>query len=214
MVKSYSTGHYARLQDLTGKRFSRWTVLSRGPDGKRGIPTWLCRCQCGIERFINGYNLTAGISQSCGCGRCSMGGYSRTKEYQAWKAMLRRCFNSKDAAYPNYGQRGITVCSAWLSFRTFLEDVGASPSTSHSIDRIDNDGHYSCGKCDQCREHQWKANCRWTTTKEQSRNRRSNRAITHNGATRTIAEWAEVLGIRPDTLHWRLARWPLSRALS
>ena len=40
--------------------------------------------------------------------------------------------------------------------------------------------------------------------KEQSVNRRSNHFITYNGETKTIAEWAEELNIKYDTLYARL----------
>lgn len=54
--------------DLTGKRFGRWTVLRAG--ALRGSATdrtlmWLCRCDCGIEREVNGNNLRRGASTSC-----------------------------------------------------------------------------------------------------------------------------------------------------
>src|SRR6266508_4204405 len=52
--------------DLTGKRFGRWQVIERGPTVKTQI-SWLCKCECGIDKFVVGYSLRHGTSQSCGC---------------------------------------------------------------------------------------------------------------------------------------------------
>jgi len=55
-----------RVQDLTGRRFGRWTVL--GYAGKKnGSHRWHCRCDCGIERIVAGENLKRGDTKSCGC---------------------------------------------------------------------------------------------------------------------------------------------------
>lgn len=121
--------------------------------------------------------------------------WRHSKEYNAWLAMKQRCYNPKCASYRNYGGRGISVCSRWLtSFADFLEDMGQSPSPTHSVDRIDNNGPYSPD------------NCRWATINEQSLNRRTNRLLSHNGTTRTLTEWAKLSGINVDTLHWRLKK--------
>jgi hypothetical protein len=72
--------------------------------------------------------------------------------------MLRRCYSHKDASWKNYGGRGITV--EFASFEEFFAEVGPKPSPSHSIDRIDNDGHYEPG------------NVKWSTRSEQMRNKR------------------------------------------
>jgi hypothetical protein len=85
-----------------------------------------------------------------------------TPEMNAWKALIQRCVNQRNPQYRNYGGRGITVCVRWLeSFENFLADMGRRPSADHSIDRINNDGHYEPG------------NCRWTTGEVQRQNRRS-----------------------------------------
>jgi hypothetical protein len=40
--------------------------------------------------------------------------------------MIQRCTNPKNDNYPNYGGRGITVCSRWLEFKNFIEDLWES----------------------------------------------------------------------------------------
>lgn len=54
--------------DINGKTFNRWTVLKR-IDGvaSNGCSNWLCKCSCGKEGVVDGYNLREGLSKSCGC---------------------------------------------------------------------------------------------------------------------------------------------------
>lgn len=75
--------------------------------------------------------------------------------------MKQRCLNPNNNQFHNYGARGITVCDRWLdSFENFYNDMGEPPTSSHSLDRIDNDRGYSPD------------NCRWATPSEQTYNRR------------------------------------------
>lgn len=121
-------------------------------------------------------------------------------------AMRQRCLNSNDASYPDYGGRGIRICQGWSTFQGFVKDVGHCPSSLHSLDRKDNDGHYSCGHCDECVKNNWPRNWRWATAKEQSGNTRWNVRITKNGETKIIADWAETLQVPSSTLYVRRHR--------
>lgn len=107
--------------------------------------------------------------QSCGCGRHiptnKTHGYAgknkkRGSTYSSWEAMKSRCLNPNHQAYSSYGGRGITICNEWLDFKGFLKDMGERPK-GMTLDRIDNDKGYS------------KSNCRWSTPKQQARNRRN-----------------------------------------
>lgn len=127
----------------------------------------------------------------------------QTRTYRIWSGMKSRCTNPKMRIYKYYGGRGIKVCDRWQSFANFLSDMGECPSSAHSIDRKDGNGHYEPG------------NCRWATTKEQHRNRSNNRRVTAFGQTLTIVEWAELKGFDPKTLQMRFQRgWGAERALS
>lgn len=51
----------------TGNRYGRLTVLSCKGFDKRGKTLWLCRCDCGNEKIVNGWSLRSGETKSCGC---------------------------------------------------------------------------------------------------------------------------------------------------
>lgn len=127
---------------------------------------------------------------------------SGTKTYYAWRSMRSRCQNSKDPSWDNYGGRGVYVCDRWREdFDAFVEDMGFAQE-GQSLDRIDPNKGYE------------PSNCRWATSVEQARNKRVHRRITHRGQTKLLVEWAETLGVSIDTLHKRLGRMSVSKALS
>ena len=55
------------FKDLTGQVFGKLTVVNFAGRDKRGILTWLCKCECGNEKTLTGSNLTTGSTKSCGC---------------------------------------------------------------------------------------------------------------------------------------------------
>lgn len=192
----------AKIIDLVGNKYGRLTVIKRGENTKQGQTTWVCLCECGNEKQFVSSNIRLGLSTSCGCFRKEKTrayakskvthGMTKTSEYRIWSGIMTRCFNKNDHNYPKYGGRGITVCSSWMKFENFLEDMGKRPSDKHSIDRIDvNSGYH-------------KENCRWADLKTQCRNKRDTVYYTHNNETKPLIEWAEIVGIKYQVLWNRL----------
>src|SRR5215472_17602435 len=96
------------LIDLTGKRFGFYVVIKRVENGHRGVPYWLCRCNCGTIKKIAGPELRKGKTHSCGCycrektiQRQTTHGESRpkTREFSAWSRAKERCFNPRNKDY-------------------------------------------------------------------------------------------------------------------
>lgn len=152
--------------DLTGQRFGAWTVVRFGAQRPTGQTTWLCRCDCGVEREVVAQTLRMGLTSSCGCmkgaaiakAKRTHGG-SYKASYAVWKDMIRRCTVKSAPNYKNYGGRGIQVCERWQDYLNFVADMGEPPK-GLSIERKDNDGNYE------------KDNCIWATRTEQNSNRR------------------------------------------
>jgi|GEM_PF-4947761 len=54
--------------DETGNRYGKLTVIKRAhPKGHRSGAYWLCECVCGGRVIVQGGNLRAGNTTSCGC---------------------------------------------------------------------------------------------------------------------------------------------------
>ena len=191
--------------DMTGQVVGRLTVL--GPDrDKNGRLKWRCQCQCGATTLVTGGNLR-GHTRSCGCllrqrrdESHTIHGGAGSPEYAIWCTIIQRCRNKNSQKFENYGGRGIEV--RFGTFAEFLAALGPRPSSSHSVDRIDNDGHYEPG------------NVRWALPHEQASNKRSNRLFTANGETATLSQWARKLGMHPSSLSGRLKKWPPAIALT
>ncbi len=220
-IKRKRSGAAANRKDLTGQRFERWLVLSMEWVNKKG---WaFCRCDCGTERKVRAADLSNESSQSCGCiaaEKASARGIhwsTETPTYGTWLDMRRRCNDPNRDDYAWYGGMGIYVCERWDNdYREFVRDVGERPSKGLSIDRVDTNGSYTCGKCDQCKVRGVPMNARWATATQQVRNRRSTRMLTVNGETKPLGQWAEEHRMSYQTLHSRLyhRHWTPEEAVS
>ena len=199
------------MEDLTGRRFGRWLVVSRAPDNVTACGyhhiMWNCICDCGTEKIVRGKSLRYGISKSCGClqkeelaDRASKHHGFGTRLYAVWNSMRQRCNNPKHHAYQNYGGRGIKICDEWNDYAAFREWAYANGYRDDAergeltLDRIDVDNGYS------------PSNCRFVDMKTQAENRRDSIIVTHNGESHPLTVWAEITGQDYTTLWQRYKR--------
>lgn len=187
-----------KTDDMTGLRFGRLQVLGFSHMGPYGKSYWLCECDCGNETIVSRTHLLDGHVTSCGCWNrdsATIHGMSHEPLYHTWVSMRQRCQNERQKAYVRYGARHIFVCDEWQSFKNFQE-WAMSNGYEHglTIDRINNDDGY------------YPENCRWVDRITQANNTSTNRFITYNGDTHTIAEWARLFEIDYDLLRRRINR--------
>ncbi len=131
---------------------------------------------------------------------------ANTPEGRSFRSMINRGSKNYQIQHVNY--KGVTVCDRWLhkteGYVNFLKDMGRCPDNKSrwTIDRLDNSKGYT------------PENCKWSTYKENSNNKRNNRYIQYNGETKTMTQWAEKHGLKVSTLWWRLDQgWSFEEAI-
>ena len=209
--------------DLTGQRFGRLFVIQKVGAAPSGHVLWLCKCDCGNDYIVSSNHLRSG-TQSCGCLQREQAGISARKRkgtpyqrkynigkenyrlHQCYKDMINRCFKSNNKNYKNYGERGIKVCSEWLSdFYSFRDWALANGYAENlTLDRIDVEGNYE------------PSNCRWVSVKTQNNNRRNNFIVVYNGEKMTLHELSERYTDVPYKTLWARMNsgWNLYDAIS
>jgi hypothetical protein len=170
-----------RKKELTGVIFGKLFVIQESHKDSFGNYYWDCKCECGNQTKVVGYDLTRGKTQSCGCVN-KIHQKSGTKIYWVWGSMKDRCTNQNNVAYNNYGGRGVKVCDRWLeSFENFYEDMKFKYREGLTLERIDVNGDYEPG------------NCKWVTREDQNRNKRKMKNNT-SGVTGIYKRYTEKSG--------------------
>jgi hypothetical protein len=173
--------HAHNFVDLSGQVFFRLTVIKYlHTRNKRAF--WLCKCSCGSGRdvIVTTQCLREGKSKSCGCWkqesfrkRSTTHGFKSSPDifknnfYDLWGGMKARCLNTNHKSYPDYGGRGIKVCTRWMKFENFCDDMWEAylqrrqTGETISLERMEVDSNYE------------PSNCKWATDKEQGKNTRA-----------------------------------------
>lgn len=191
---------------------SRLTLIEDLPTKDRhGNTRGSYRCICGNFVEVNKTSVNQGKTKSCGCLRkdainikCTTHGLStnsdisKRKAYKIWVDIKRRCYNTENISYPNYGGRGITMKDGWVEdVEEFTQYVLNLPdfSMSSSLDRVNGSIGYIEG------------NLRWASDAQQARNLRKKHSNTSgvsgvsfqgtsSETTRVLASWYDMSGKR------------------
>ncbi|MDR2536565.1 MAG: hypothetical protein LBD29_11110 [Treponema sp.] len=159
-----------KIENLIGKKYGRWTVMSKAEKGRHIY--YECCCDCGAKKKIRASSLISGRSKSCGCllkERLSQRpnnikhNKSSTRLYKIWSGMKKRCNQKMADKYKDYASKGIVVCKEWQdSFLAFYDwSINNGYADNLSIDRINPKGNYEPN------------NCRWASNQTQSENRQN-----------------------------------------
>ena len=196
------SGH---VNDLTGRRFGRLSVIGLDYIDSAKNTRWYCKCDCGNSVSVRSHGLVSGGTKSCGCYKrevaCFVSRKSNTvhgltnkhKLYGVWKNIRQRCTNPNNPSYKNYGGRGISMSEEWDEYPIFLEwAMENGYKEGLTIERIDNDGDYSPD------------NCTFVDNVKQQRNRRKTIMLTYRGETRALSEWCEQFGLKLKTCYGRM----------
>lgn len=91
----------ARKNRFNGKRFGLLVIL-----GRYSGEYFICRCDCGTEKYVQGSNLFSGSTRSCGC-----------QHYNASDSQRENCRKAILARYARMtpDERGAIVRKAWVT---------------------------------------------------------------------------------------------------
>ena len=189
------------MSDFIGKLLGRLKIIDlTSVKTKNGKPrkAFIAKCACDNKQItVDFYAVLNGRIKSCGClqkeGRREPWGDKQvTSIYKIW------C-NIKDRLKRKNSYKNVEIYSAWEhnpdAFEKYILDtLGGPPSPWHSLDRINNLGHYEPN------------NLRWATPQEQARNRTNNVLVNINDKTVCLAEASEMKNISVATVRRRIER--------
>ncbi len=192
---------YTKINVKYGDRYERLTVIREVERSKHRKRRFECQCDCGGVKVFNLMDLRSGNTKSCGCfnlERSTKHGLKDHYLYTIWSDIKQRTLNPNSKAYPNYGERGITIHPGWIndfnaSHNYIIRNLGDRLSNKYSLDRVENNGSYEPG------------NLRWANNSEQLRNSRIATPCKINQVCYdSLAEAVETTRIAKSTIRNRL----------
>lgn len=191
------------LKRLIGQQFNELSVIEEDGriNGKRQIK---CECSCGNVKTYDAYKVTSGTTKSCGCKKASYLKKARTTHsgrdtvlYSKWSGMKRRCYNTNDSHYKNYGALGITMCNEWKNdfgkFREWAYHSGYNDSLT--IERKNPNKGYN------------PENCTWISSEYQAWTKRNTVHILYKGRLQPLSVVAKAENMNHKTLSSRYYRF-------
>ena len=119
-------------ENLSGRQFGHWTVIEHSAFTNR---FWLCRCDCGVEREVNGGNLRSGVSQSCGHDRAQKGGRATTGRLHRDTEIRGQRFGKWTALEKRGGKHWLCRCDCGNEVVVYTSNLRGGRSTSCGCER-------------------------------------------------------------------------------
>jgi len=155
-----------------GDRFGKLVTIRKDETNTTKTIKWICRCDCGNEKIVDGYALRSGKSRSCGCLRAEInslpkgeGAFNRLYSSYSKRAKERNLEwllskdNVREITKQNCYYCGIEPRQ--YGYRKKHENGGFGGNGSYiynGIDRIDSSKGYTldnvlpcCGKCNMAK---------------------------------------------------------------
>lgn len=149
----------SRVKDEVDHVYGRLTVIRQvsAPDGKNRA-YWLCKCECGNEKLVCGYDLRSRRVQSCGCllneptNQLPSGEAAFHRMYYQYQQSAERRGLKFELSQQEFGDMTKESChycgqepnGIWKSYRNSGDYI------CNGIDRMDNDVGYTTGNCVPC----------------------------------------------------------------
>lgn len=117
-----------------------------------------------------------------------------TKEYNAYKDMIRRCEDPTRKDFYLYGAIGRRVDPRWKGeggWNNFMDHMGYAPHKGLSLERRDNTKDYT------------PENCCWATVEEQARNKSNTVQISYKGITLPLVTLSELVCLPYTRLYYQ-----------
>ena len=123
-------------------------------------------------------------------------GESKTDLYRKWILMKHDCYNPNSTKYKNLGAQGIKVSPEWdndfTAFKAYAMENGYKPHLV--IDRKDKHKDFEPG------------NVIFVTRQKRQKNKIVHNPVVYKGEEKSIASWAEEIGISRQALHVRIQK--------
>jgi hypothetical protein len=143
------------MNDLTGKVFTRLTVLARALNGSSDRTMWYCRCECGTTKIVAANQLRRGKTKSCGCLKKDTAHLHKRlrpheANYNAFVASARHSNHVCKLTYEAYLKftkvANCHYCAASIPWKPYT----AGKKSAYFLDRKDNSKGYTVKNCVVC----------------------------------------------------------------
>lgn len=148
-------------KDLTGMKFGRLMVIKKVGVNTQKHQMYLCKCDCGNEKVIDGYKVKNGNTKSCGCLHKEVTS-KRSKITLGLASMRARILNYKAAAkkrgheyklteeqFKEITQKDCYYCGAKPNNISYHKQSNGT-YTYNGIDRVDNTKGYTMDNVVPC----------------------------------------------------------------